>query len=83
MLEQIESWPEGGEGTSWSTRQPFRRRHQALPARTGASGVAARLMQRRLARLLAGATLAVAVAAAVALALALALTRLRFAHRHV
>jgi hypothetical protein len=39
-----------------STRQPFRRRHQALPARTGASGGAARLMQRRLGRLLAGAT---------------------------
>ena len=39
-----------------STRQPFRRRHQALPARAGASGGAARLMRRRLSRLLAGAT---------------------------
>jgi hypothetical protein len=52
LLREIENWPEGGEGTSWSTRQPHKRRHQALPARTGASGRAAALLLQLLRPLL-------------------------------
>ena len=41
LLRQILAWPLGAEGTSRTTRQPYRRRHQALPLRSNASGVAA------------------------------------------
>ena len=40
LLRQIEAWPAEAEGTSATTRQPHRRRHQALPMLRNASGVA-------------------------------------------
>ena len=42
LLRQVNTWPVDAEGTSWSTRQPHQRRHQALPMTTGASGVVVR-----------------------------------------
>jgi hypothetical protein len=42
----IEGWPLASEGTSETTRQPFRRRHHALPFLQGPSGrVAMRLLE--------------------------------------
>ena len=45
---QIDVWPVNAEGTSASTRQPHRRRHQALPMFRNASGVAVRSLRDRL-----------------------------------
>ena len=38
LLDLIASWPALAEGTSSTTRQPYRRRHQALPLRADVSG---------------------------------------------
>ena len=46
VLGLIEGWPLASEGTSETTRQPFRRRHHALPFLQGPSGrVAMRLLE--------------------------------------
>lgn len=46
VLGLIEGWPLASEGTSETTRQPFRRRHHALPLLQGPSGhVATRLLE--------------------------------------
>ena len=48
LLRQIETWPANAEGTSATTRQPHRRRHQALPLLRNASGLAAQTLFARL-----------------------------------
>ena len=52
LLQQISAWPDEAEGTSATTRQPHRRRHQALPMFANASGTAATLIKERLGRVL-------------------------------
>ena len=48
LLKQIEEWPATAEGTSGTTRQPHRRRHQALPMRHNASGAAVHALMETL-----------------------------------
>ena len=52
VLRMIDTWPSTAEGTSITTRQPHRRRHQALPMQRNASGRAAAALEAQLAPLL-------------------------------
>ena len=46
LLDQINAVPLHSQGTGATTRQPYRRRHQALPMTNGASGAAADELRR-------------------------------------